>query len=168
MKKVYFSLGANLGDRERALEDAIHQLHGSDLRVLRISSVFETEPLDVPGQPWFLNLVVEAETELFPMQLLSRIQRVEQQLGRKRLAARGPRTIDIDILLYSGFVIQSSKLEIPHPRMTERRFVLEPLAELAPELRHPLVKRTVRDLLGTLTQQMVRRVSFKPKAPDQS
>ena len=156
MKTVYLSLGSNLGDRERLLQDALRLLHTTDLRVVRISPVYQTEPQDVKAQPWFLNLVVEAETELFPRQLLARVQQIEKQLGRKRLAAKGPRTIDIDILLYGDSVVNAAGLVVPHPRMTERRFVLQPLADLVPELRHPVLRRTVKELLAGTQDQTVR------------
>jgi 2-amino-4-hydroxy-6-hydroxymethyldihydropteridine diphosphokinase len=129
------------------------------MRILRRSSLYETEPRDLKDQPWFLNIVVEAETGLFPIQLLRTINRVETELGRERRIHKGPRTIDIDILLYGNFVISTPLLIVPHPRMAERRFVLEPLAELAPDLRHPVIKRTVRDLLAEVQNQDVRRLS---------
>ena len=156
MKIAYLSLGSNIGDRERLLQDALRLLHTPDLRVVRISPVYQTEPQDVKAQPWFLNLVVEAETELFPRQLLARVQQIEKQLGRKRLAAKGPRTIDIDILLYGDSVVNAAGLVVPHPRMTERRFVLQPLADLVPELRHPVLRRTVKELLAGTQDQTVR------------
>lgn len=163
MKKVYLSLGSNIGKRERNLQNAIDLLDSANLRVIRISPVYETEPMERRDQPWFLNLVVEAETGLFPLQLLQRIQRIEMELGRKRLVAKGPRSIDIDILLYGSFVIRSARLEVPHPRLAQRRFVLEPLAELAPELRHPQSRRTIRELLAAVSGQTVRKVSFQPR-----
>lgn len=158
MKTVYLSLGSNVGDREQALRGAIRLLDGADLRVLRVSSVYESEPREVRSQPWFLNLVVEAETSLFPRQLLTRIQKIELQLGRRRLAAKGPRTIDIDILLYGNFVIETAELKAPHPRMADRRFVLAPMAELAPELRHPVLRRTMAELLGAVRGQSAHRL----------
>src|SRR5206468_2936688 len=111
----------------------------------RASSIYETEPRDVPNQPWFLNQVIQVETDLFPKQLLAKVQKIERELGRKRLVAKGPRTIDIDILLYGESIIHTAGLEIPHSRISERRFVLEPLAEIAPDLRIHNVP--VRDLL---------------------
>jgi 2-amino-4-hydroxy-6-hydroxymethyldihydropteridine diphosphokinase len=156
MKTVYLGLGSNVGDRERNLATALAQLAGPALRVLRVSSTYETEPVDYTDQRWFLNLVVEAETELFPMQLLARIVKVERALGRVRTVPKGPRTLDIDILLYGRAVVRSARLEIPHPRMGERRFVLAPLAELAPGLRHPLIRKTMREMLDAAPAQVVR------------
>jgi 2-amino-4-hydroxy-6-hydroxymethyldihydropteridine diphosphokinase len=135
------------------LAGALRLLRAPDLRVARISPVYETEPQDVKDQPWFLNLVAEIETDLFPRQLLARIQKIEKQLGRKRGAPKGPRTIDIDILLFGSSVIGAPDLVVPHPRMAERRFVLQPLSDLAPDLRHPLIKRTMRELLGGVSGQ---------------
>ena len=156
MKTVYLGLGSNVGDRERNLAAALAQLAGPALRVVRVSSTYETEPVDYTDQRWFLNLVVEAETELFPMQLLARIVKIERALGRVRTVPKGPRTLDIDILLYGRAVVRSARLEIPHPRMGERRFVLAPLAELAPGLRHPLTRKTIREMLDAAPAQVVR------------
>jgi 2-amino-4-hydroxy-6-hydroxymethyldihydropteridine diphosphokinase len=159
MKTVYLSLGSNLGDRERNLGAALGKLASRDFCISRVSSVYETEPVDTNDQRWFLNLAVEAATDLFPMQLLWRIAKVEHALGRVRTVTNGPRTIDIDILLYSRAVIHSPALEVPHPRMAQRRFVLAPLAELAPDLRHPVTRRTIREMLDTAPEQAVRRLS---------
>ena len=158
MKTIYLSLGSNLGDRESNLRAAIERLSAPDLRVLRTSPVYETEPVDYIHQRWFLNLVVEAETGLFPLQLLARTGKIERALGRVRTVAKGPRTIDIDILLYGAVVVDSAALEIPHPRMAERRFVLAPLADLAPGLRHPLTHQTVREMLEAAPAQTVRLI----------
>jgi 2-amino-4-hydroxy-6-hydroxymethyldihydropteridine diphosphokinase len=166
MKIVYLSLGSNLGDREGMLQSALDRLHAPDLRIVRVSSVYETEPVDFKEQRHFLNLVAEAETDLFPLLLLARTQKVELQLGRKRAGPpKGPRTVDIDILLFGRFTIESLRLEIPHPRMHERRFVLAPLLELAPDLRHPTLGRTMRELLTNLEGQKIRKVDFKPRTP---
>jgi 2-amino-4-hydroxy-6-hydroxymethyldihydropteridine diphosphokinase len=112
--------------------------------------------VDYTSPRWFLNLVVEAETTLFPKMLLSRTARIEHELGRVRTVAKGPRTIDIDILLYGKAVIETATLQIPHPRMAERRFVLAPLADLAPNLRHPVTHKTVRELLDAAPAATVR------------
>jgi 2-amino-4-hydroxy-6-hydroxymethyldihydropteridine diphosphokinase len=159
VKTIYLSLGSNIGDRERMLQAALDRLQAPDLTIARISSVYETEPVDFEAQRSFLNLAVEAQTDLFPLMLLSRIQKVELQLGRRRAGPpKGPRTIDIDILLYGASKIHSARLEIPHPRMQDRRFVLAPLVELAPDLRHPVSGATMRDLLANLEGQRVRKV----------
>jgi 2-amino-4-hydroxy-6-hydroxymethyldihydropteridine diphosphokinase len=159
MKKVYLSLGSNLGDREKNLRDAIDHLERAGIHMARVSSVYETEPMELRQQPWFLNLVVEGETDLFPHQLLQKIMRIELAMGRKRLVPKGPRNIDIDILLYGNFVIHSERLDVPHPRLAERRFVLDPLAELSPDLRHPVSRRTVREMLSAVAGQAVRKVA---------
>lgn len=157
MKRIYLSLGSNIGNRAENLRLAVERLGGPDVRVLHCSRIYETEPVDYVEQAWFLNQVVEAETVLFPMQLLSRTGRVERELGRTRtLVKKGPRTLDIDILFYAGVVMETPRLEIPHPRIAERRFVLAPLAELAPELRHPVTHRTVRQMLESAPAAAVR------------
>ena len=158
MKTVYLSLGSNIGNRERHLQDAIDRLNATGIQVQRISPVYETEPMDYTDQRWFLNLVVEAETKFFPMQLLARTSKIERELGRVRTVANGPRNIDIDILLYGSTRMKTAKLEIPHPRMAERRFVLAPLADLAPALRHPVLGKTIRELLDEIEGQKVRVV----------
>jgi 2-amino-4-hydroxy-6-hydroxymethyldihydropteridine diphosphokinase len=155
-KTVYLSLGSNLGDRARNLQKALERLAAPDLRIMRTSPIYETQPVEYTAQNWFLNLVAEAGTELFPMQLLSRIGRVERALGRVRTVPKGPRTIDIDILLYGRTIVRSARLEIPHPRMAERRFVLAPLADLAPDLRHPINRKTVREMLDAAPKQALR------------
>ena len=155
-KTIYLGLGSNIGDREANLREAVEQLGKADLKVTRVSPVYETEPVDYTDQPWFLNLVVEAETTLFPVMLLSRIARIERQLGRVRTVPKGPRTIDIDILLYGKAVVRRTNLEIPHPRMGERRFVLAPLADLEPDLRHPVTQQTMRQMLDAAPPQAVR------------
>lgn len=153
MKKiVYLSLGSNLGDRAANLEAAITHLEALG-RVVACSSFYETEPVDVTGQGWFLNRAVAVETELMPKQFLSRALAIEQKMGRRRTQVRGPRTIDIDLLLFGGSVIETPTLVIPHPAMHQRRFVLEPLAEIAPEVRHPVSKKTIREMLSALSTQ---------------
>ena len=156
MKTVYLSLGSNLGNREGNLRAAVNALEAARVVVLRASPLYETEPVENTKQGWFLNLVVEAETKLMPEQLLQRTMRIERELGRVRRVAKGPRTIDIDILLFGHSVVQSPTLEIPHPRLAQRRFVLVPLADLAPDLRHPLTGRTVREMLDSAPPATVR------------
>jgi 2-amino-4-hydroxy-6-hydroxymethyldihydropteridine diphosphokinase len=157
-KIAYFSLGSNLGDREQHLRDALDLVAQPRLRILRVSSFYETEPQDVPGQPWFLNAVAEAETDLFPKQVLFRVHRVEKELGRTRSEIKAARTIDVDILLYGAAIIDTDELIVPHPRLAERRFVLEPLAELAPNLRHPITGRSVAEMLKDVAGQRVRKL----------
>lgn len=156
MKTVYLSLGSNLGDRRAHLARARELLETPDLAILRASSIYETEPRDVRDQPWFLNQVIEAQTRLLPRQLLAHVRKIERRTGRRPTFVKGPRVIDIDILLYDGSVLKTSDLQIPHPRMAERRFVLQPLAELAPDLRHPVTARSVREMLTGLADQKVR------------
>jgi len=156
-KIVYLSLGSNLGDREANLRAAIDRL-GALGKIVAVSSFYETEPVEFPAQPWFLNCVVKLDTEKMPKQLLACMLRIEQQLGRRRVQKKGPRTIDIDILLFGNSIIDTKGLTVPHPAMPERRFVLEPLAEMASDVRHPVLKRTIRELRDVLPPgQAVRR-----------
>jgi 2-amino-4-hydroxy-6-hydroxymethyldihydropteridine diphosphokinase len=151
MKKlVYLSLGSNLGDRENSLREAISRLQ--DLGVIRqVSAFYETQPVEVQGeQPWFLNCALAMETELMPLEFLNRMLALEQDMGRVRTESKGPRTIDIDIVFFGNDVLDTPELTVPHPAMHQRRFVLEPLAEIAPALVHPVLKRTVRELLSSL------------------
>ena len=157
MKKAYLSLGSNLGDRQAHLDRALELLEQAGVRVLRRSSIFETEPQDVLQQPWFLNVVAEVETSLFPKQLLACLLRTERELGRKRLVPKGPRIIDIDILLYGNAEVATKELQIPHPRLWQRRFVLEPLAELAPDIRDRTSGKGIREYLRDVQNQAVRK-----------
>ena len=157
MKHVFLGLGSNLGDREANLRRALAELESPKLHLLRTSSIYETEPIGFLDQGWFLNLAAEFETDLFPKQLLARLQRVERSMGRYRTVKDGPRIIDIDILLYGASVIRSDDLEVPHPRYRDRRFTLAPLAELAPVMRDPVTGRTMTELLNALKGQTARR-----------
>ena len=158
MKLVYLGLGSNIGDREAMLQAALQELDHDDLSVNRTSGFYETEPIGLTDQRWFLNMVVEVETDLFPLQLLRRTQHIEAQFGRLRTLPNGPRTLDIDILLYGDSVLKMSELQLPHPRYRERRFTLAPLAELNPELRDPVTGQTVAAMLAALEGQAIRRV----------
>lgn len=150
MTQVYLALGANLGHRRANLVLALNSLHARSATVRSVSPVYETAPVGFARQPWFLNLACAVETDLAPLDLLGVAKRIEAALGRAPSPPNGPRVIDIDILLYGDLVVGSRELTIPHPRMTERAFVLAPLADLAPDLRHPLLGVTVRDMLATV------------------
>jgi 2-amino-4-hydroxy-6-hydroxymethyldihydropteridine diphosphokinase len=154
---VYLGLGSNVGNREANIQQALEQLQVDDLRLLRLSSLYETEPMGLREQPWFLNQVAEFTTEFSPLQLLQRIQAVEIALGRKREIVNGPRTIDIDIVLFGNVIMNTAELTIPHPRYRERRFVLEPLLELNPALKDPETRQTIAAMLDALRGQAVQR-----------
>jgi 2-amino-4-hydroxy-6-hydroxymethyldihydropteridine diphosphokinase len=158
-KRVFLSLGSNLGDREQNLASALTQLGRQDIEIVKRSAIYETEPQDFAGQPWFLNMAVECRTKYFPLQLLAVVLEIERGLGRERHARqilKGPRLIDIDILLYGRAVINTPKLTVPHARLLDRRFVLEPLVEISPQLKHPATGRLLRHHLLELHGQIVR------------
>ncbi len=155
---AYLSLGSNVGNREAQLRDAQGWL-GSTGRVTAVSSFYETEPVEFTEQPWFLNCAVAIETKSTPQRLMAAILQIEQQMGRKRIQKKGPRSIDIDILLFDGVVMETEELVLPHPALHQRRFVLEPLAEIAPDAVHPVFRKKIRDLLAALPPgQVVRRM----------
>jgi len=154
---AYLSLGSNVGDREAHLHDAVARLEANG-RILALSSFYETEPVDFTDQAWFLNCAIAFETTESPEELMASILRIEQQMGRRRTQRKGPRIIDIDILLFDDAIIESPTLTIPHPAMHERRFVLQPLAEIAPQTEHPARGKTIQELLDALPAgQEVRR-----------
>lgn len=146
---AYLSLGSNVGGREKNLREAIHRLQTLG-RVNQVSSFYETEPVEVTQQPWFLNCATALETELPASQLMSGLLEIEREMGRLRVLKKGPRIIDIDILLFGDKIVNTPDLTIPHPAMAERRFVLEPLAEMAAQARHPVLKKTIAELLRDL------------------
>ncbi|MDD5094568.1 MAG: 2-amino-4-hydroxy-6-hydroxymethyldihydropteridine diphosphokinase [Dehalococcoidia bacterium] len=157
MNEVYLSLGSNLGDRESNLDKAL-QLLAQSVAVQKTSSIYETEPLDYPDQPSFLNMVCFGTTGNDPLELLSLAKEIENQIGRISSFPSGPRVIDIDILFYNDQVIETENLIIPHPRIGERAFVLVPLAEIAPELVHPVNGKSIKKLLAEIAGlQQVRR-----------
>jgi 2-amino-4-hydroxy-6-hydroxymethyldihydropteridine diphosphokinase len=154
---LYLSLGSNLGDREKNLRTTIAALAGAKVHVTRVSSFYETEPVDLREQPWFLNCVVQAETGISALDLLRALRGIESRMGSKKLVPKGPRLIDLDILLYGDQSIDTPELQVPHPHMLLRRFVLVPLAEIAPTLKHPSWKGTARELLADLRDASVVR-----------
>ncbi len=157
-KIAYLSLGSNVGDREAHLCDALARLEKAG-HVVAVSSFYETEPMEFTRQAWFLNCAVALETTMMPRQLMKAILRIEQEMGRRRVQKKGPRSIDIDIVLFGNAVVEAPEVRIPHPAMHERRFVLEPLAEIAPAARHPVLNQTVREMLEALPAgQAVRKV----------
>jgi 2-amino-4-hydroxy-6-hydroxymethyldihydropteridine diphosphokinase len=158
-KVVYLSLGSNVGDRAANLNAAIEKL-GELGNGVAVSSFYETEPVETSPQPWFVNCAVKLDTEKMPRQLIGGILNLEKEMGRQRSQPKAPRTIDIDILLFGSSVINLPSLTVPHPRMHERRFVLEPLAEIAPDARHPVFKRTIRELRDALPAgQLVKKLA---------
>jgi len=145
MTTVYIALGSNVGDREANLRRAVQLLEHSGLAVTRLSGLYETEPVGYLDQPWFLNAALEASTALSPKELLSALRAIESRMGSSKPFPNGPRLIDLDILLYGDSVIDTPSLQVPHPRMLQRNFVLAPLAEIAPQLCHPSWPANIAD-----------------------
>jgi 2-amino-4-hydroxy-6-hydroxymethyldihydropteridine diphosphokinase len=147
---AYLSLGSNMGDPAANLREAIRRLGERAGEITKISALYETEPREFTAQAWFINAVVELQTELSPRALLEAVLGVERAMGRERTQWKGPRNIDIDILLYGSEIIHQPGLRIPHPAMHERRFVLAPFVEIAPEAFHPVLLRPLQSLLEAL------------------
>jgi len=165
---VFLSLGSNVGDREKNLRDAIAALPELGVQIKKVSSIYETEPLDLLEQPWFLNCVVEGETTVPPAALLKELRELEKRMGSKKPVARGPRLIDLDILVYGLQTINSPELQVPHPRMHLRRFVLAPLAEIARDLKHPSWRGNAAQLLDALKDKSaVKKINGDLRAPNQ-
>ena len=150
MPKAFIGIGSNLGEREANCDNAIHLLIDSGISVLKRSAMTETKPWGVTDQPEFLNMVIEIETSLKPDELLTLLKKTERAAGRADTVRWGPRVIDLDILLYDDLVIRTPELKIPHPLISEREFVLRPLAEIAPDTIHPVLKKSIKTLLKEL------------------
>ena len=149
MVTAYIALGTNIGEREENLRAALRHLPDVGVHIKRVSSVYETEPVDFLDQDWFLNAVLESQTELDALDLLRALRLIESRMGSRKAFSKGPRLIDLDILLYGMESLDTPELQVPHPRMLDRRFVLVPLAEIAPTLRHPSWKAGITRLLAT-------------------
>jgi 2-amino-4-hydroxy-6-hydroxymethyldihydropteridine diphosphokinase len=148
MSIAYIVIGSNLGDREDNCEKAVHLLKNNDINVLKRSSMINTRPWGVEDQPDFINMAIEVETGLEPDKLLNLLKKIEGELGRGPDIRWGPRVIDLDIIFYNDLVLKTRDLEIPHPGIKDRWFVLKPLSEIAPDKVHPVLKKTIRELLG--------------------
>lgn len=160
-RSVFFSIGTNLGDRYANLQRALHLLQ-DEMAITAVSPVYVTEPWGDADQPEYLNICVAAVSDRDPHELLGTIKSVEQVMGRQPSRQWGPRLIDIDLVLYGHEVIETADLVVPHPHMSERAFVLAPLADLIPDFVHPLSGRTIREMLESLDQRSVERLGEIP------
>ncbi len=152
--RVFIGLGSNVGRRRKNIARAIELLQASPgIEVSRQASWYETEPVGVEGQRWFINTAVEAKTELSPHELLCCLKEIEEEVGRRERGRWGPREVDLDLLLYGDLTLEEEGLVLPHRKLHLRRFALEPLVELAPEVHHPRLKRTLRELLADLNER---------------
>jgi len=152
--RAYLGLGSNLGDRRAHIEEAVRRLGATEgITVTRLSSKYDTAPVGGPVQPRYLNAACEVETSLSPRELLAAALRIEREMGRRREVRWGPRIIDIDILLYGESVIEDAEPVVPHPRLAEREFALEPLAEIAPKLRHPVTGRAIEVMFRAIREK---------------
>lgn len=158
MTKAYLGLGGNIGNRKENIDKAVELLNNHEnIIVLKTSSYYETEPVGYKDQDWFLNIVVEIDTSLIPYDLLKYCNFIEEELKRKRLVRWGPRTIDVDILLYEGFVSEDEKLTVPHPRMMERAFVMVPLYEIAPNI--VIKEKNIKEIIDRLEGEEIRKLN---------
>lgn len=156
MATVYIGIGSNLGKRRYNCEKAIKKIKEKGIVVKKISSMYETKPWGLKEQPLFINMVVEIETKINPEELLKMLKEIEVEMGRKETLRWGPRIIDLDILLYNNEIIDQEDLKIPHPFLHQRDFVLLPLSEIAPDLIHPVLKKTIKQLREELLAQDIK------------
>lgn len=159
---AYISVGSNLGNKLENCRQGIQSLSERSVRLTAQSHIYQTEPVDYKDQDWFINYAVKIETGLDPFQLMERIQTIQRKAGRIHDEIRfGPRILDLDIILYDEVVIHSAQLIIPHPRMHERRFVLQPLCDIDPTIIHPVLRMEVQSLLNTLDEKEQRIRQYK-------
>ncbi len=160
MSKAYLGLGSNIGDSKENIDRAVDMLGSHEnIELLKMSSYYETEPVGYKEQDWFLNVVLEIDTTLNPHSLLEFCREIEEKLKRKRIIRWGPRIIDVDILLYEGFKSEEEKLTIPHPRMTERAFVMVPLYEIAPRVK--INNKDISQVMKSLAGEEIRKINYE-------
>jgi len=160
MSKAYLGLGSNIGDKKENIDNAVDMLNSNEqIEVKKVSSYYETEPVGYHDQDWFLNVALEIDTTLDPYQLLEFCGLIEEKLKRKRVIRWGPRTIDVDILLYEGFESKDERLTVPHPRMMERAFVMIPLYEIAPETK--INNESISKVLKNLNGEEIRKIDYE-------